>query len=56
MKRVALSQAVTVHPERNERRDSLDQRLTAFLGALHYLPIPVPNGMQSDSLVTAWLE
>jgi gamma-glutamyl-gamma-aminobutyrate hydrolase PuuD len=56
LKRVALSQAVTVHPERNERRDSLDQRLTAFLGALHYLPIPVPNGMQSDSLVTAWLE
>jgi gamma-glutamyl-gamma-aminobutyrate hydrolase PuuD len=49
LKRVALSQAVTVHPERNERRDTLDQRLTALLASLRYLPIPVPNGLQSAS-------
>jgi N5-(cytidine 5'-diphosphoramidyl)-L-glutamine hydrolase len=62
MKRVAMSQGVTVHPERNERLDSLDQRLTAFLWSLGYLPIPVPNGLQaaiSDSTtldpVSEWM-
>lgn len=56
MKRVAVSQAVTVDTQRNERRDCLDQRLTGFLSSLQYLPIPVPNGLQSDSVVTAWME
>lgn len=64
MKRVALSQAVTVHPERNERRDTLDQRLTAFLSSLGYLPVPVPNALQSGPVkdasapdpVAAWMD
>jgi N5-(cytidine 5'-diphosphoramidyl)-L-glutamine hydrolase len=49
MKRVALSQAVTLHPERSERRDTLDQRLTLFLSSIGYVPIPVPNGLTSAS-------
>ncbi len=56
MKRVAVSQAVSVDAQRNERRDCLDQRLTAFLSSPQYLPIPVPNGLQSESVVTAWME
>lgn len=64
MKRVALSQAVMVHTERNERRDTLDQRLIAFLSCLRYLPIPVPNALQSGSVeetsapdpVAAWMD
>jgi N5-(cytidine 5'-diphosphoramidyl)-L-glutamine hydrolase len=59
LKRVALSQAVMVLPERNERRDTLDQRLTALLSSLRYLPIPVPNVLQSGPLedtVAAWLD
>jgi gamma-glutamyl-gamma-aminobutyrate hydrolase PuuD len=62
MKRVAISQGVTVYPERNERRDTLDQRLSAFLSSLGYLPIPVPNGLlpaigESPALdpVSAWM-
>jgi anthranilate/para-aminobenzoate synthase component II len=34
-----------VHPDRNERRDTLDQRLSAFLSSVGYVPIPVPNGL-----------
>jgi N5-(cytidine 5'-diphosphoramidyl)-L-glutamine hydrolase len=56
LKRVALSQAVTVHPERQERRDTLDQRLTAFLTALRYLPMPVPNGLESEQILAAWMD
>jgi putative glutamine amidotransferase len=47
MKRIALSQAVVVHPERDERRDALDQRLCALLSSWGYLPLPVPNGLQA---------
>jgi gamma-glutamyl-gamma-aminobutyrate hydrolase PuuD len=45
VKLVAMSQGVMVHPDRNERRDTLDQRLSAFLSSVGYLPIPVPNGL-----------
>jgi N5-(cytidine 5'-diphosphoramidyl)-L-glutamine hydrolase len=63
VKRVAMSQGVTLQPTRNERRDTLDQRLSAFLWAVGYLPIPVPNGLISapnkDSSVSdpvsAWM-
>jgi putative glutamine amidotransferase len=59
-----MSQAVTIHPERNERRDTLDQRLTAFLSSAHYLAIPIPNGLLSQTNqpaaipdpVSAWLD
>jgi N5-(cytidine 5'-diphosphoramidyl)-L-glutamine hydrolase len=55
VKRVAMSQGVTVYPERNERRDTLDQRLSVLLSSAGYLPIPVPNrlisGATADSSV-----
>ena len=43
MKKVVVSQRVDVIPERGERRDALDQRLTAWLLAAGYLPVPMPN-------------
>jgi len=57
-----MSQGVTVYPDRNERRDTLDQRLSAFLSSVGYLPVPVPNGLvpaaHEHSLldpVSAWM-
>jgi N5-(cytidine 5'-diphosphoramidyl)-L-glutamine hydrolase len=62
VKRVAMSQGVTVYPDRNERRDTLDQRLSAFLSSVGYLPVPVPNGLVSAAdghsgldPVSAWM-
>jgi GMP synthase-like glutamine amidotransferase len=63
VKRVAVSQGVTVHSDRNERRDTLDQRLTALLSSIGYVPIPVPNGLVSAATgqasiadpVSAWM-
>ena len=43
---VGVSQRVDVYPDRNERRDALDQRLCAWLNMAGYLPVPVPNGLQ----------
>jgi putative glutamine amidotransferase len=43
MKLVAMSQGVTLYPDRNERQDTLDQRLSVLLSSAGYLPIPVPN-------------
>ena len=54
MKVVAVSQRVDVYPERNERRDALDQRLCAWLLVAGYMPIPVPNGLGLDGL-RIWL-
>lgn len=45
MKRVAVSQRVDDLPERNERRDALDQALCRWLLACGCLPLPVPNGL-----------
>lgn len=49
MKIVAVSQRVDVYPDRNERRDALDQRLNTFLLSAGYLPIPVPNGLYLET-------
>ena len=54
MKVVAVSQRVDVYPERNERRDALDQRLCAWLVVAGYVPVPVPNGLGLDGL-RLWL-
>jgi N5-(cytidine 5'-diphosphoramidyl)-L-glutamine hydrolase len=43
MSLVAVTQRVDVIPERNERRDALDQRWTALLSACELLPVLVPN-------------
>ena len=50
MKPVLVSQRVEVIPDRNERRDALDQQLAAFLAACGLLAVPVPN---QPSLVSA---
>ena len=61
---VAVSQRVDVYPERDETRDSLDQRLITFLWAAGLIPIPVPNvlydgmpdGQRDRRPLDAWLE
>ncbi|WP_447591933.1 gamma-glutamyl-gamma-aminobutyrate hydrolase family protein [Aquipseudomonas campi] len=63
MKLVAVSQRVDTIAEYGESRDALDQRLTAFLLAGGYLPVPVPNTLQSAveeggdpvTALSAWL-
>jgi gamma-glutamyl-gamma-aminobutyrate hydrolase PuuD len=42
-RRIGLTQRADTVPGRDERRDALDQRWAARLGAAGYLPIPVPN-------------
>ncbi len=45
MKIVAVSQRVDHHPDRNETRDALDQRLITFLAVAGFIPVPIPNGL-----------
>jgi len=45
---VAVSQRVDVHPDRNERRDALDQRLISLLLKVGCMPVPVPNGLHLE--------
>ncbi len=45
MKKVVLSQRVDFISDRNESRDSLDQRLIDLLLFADLLPIPVPNAL-----------
>lgn len=47
---VAVSQRVDVWPERGERRDALDQRLTAWLAAAGFTAVPIPNALLPDNL------
>ncbi len=54
MKVVAVSQRVDEEHERNEIRDALDHRLTAFLSKCGYAPIPVSNALGSS--LFEWLE
>ncbi len=49
MKIVAVSQRIDDYPERNERRDALDQKLSSFLITSGCIPIPAPNGLTKDS-------
>ena len=46
MKPVLVTQRVDIYPDRNERRDALDQRFAEFLLACGFLPIPVPNNCE----------
>jgi gamma-glutamyl-gamma-aminobutyrate hydrolase PuuD len=46
---VVVSQRVDVWPNRDERRDALDQRLMTFLLMTGLLPVPVPNGLFQPS-------
>lgn len=58
MKKVIVSQRVDIIPERGERRDALDQRLTDWLLAAGYLPVPMPNLFvaQRAEAQPSWLE
>jgi gamma-glutamyl-gamma-aminobutyrate hydrolase PuuD len=49
VKVVAVSQRVDTYPDRNERRDALDQRLCRWLTTGGYTAVPVPNPLHSLS-------
>lgn len=59
--KVAVSQRVDIHPDRDERRDALDQRLCQWLMASGCIPFPVPNairkpvGIENDNAWQNWL-
>ncbi len=57
MKPVAVSQRIDTVPGYGERRDALDQRLSAFLLAGGCLPVPVPNDLSTGDAraLDAWL-
>jgi len=50
---VAVSQRVDLLPDREERRDALDQRLCIWLIAAGFLPVPVPNRLTSAHAAAA---
>lgn len=63
MKIVAISQRVDILQDRNEVRDSLDQRLVEFISNSGYLAVPVPNNLEPNakgfhgiSPLDLWLE
>lgn len=45
MKIVAVSQRIDNYPDRNERRDALDQKMIAFVLKAGFFPVPVPNAL-----------
>jgi gamma-glutamyl-gamma-aminobutyrate hydrolase PuuD len=53
MTRVAVSQRIDVHIQRQESRDALDQRLMAFLVSCGLTPVPVPNSLGGE--LPGWL-
>jgi gamma-glutamyl-gamma-aminobutyrate hydrolase PuuD len=53
MKVVVVSQRVDRLSERNEIRDSLDQRLVNFVMICGYLPVPIPNIL--GGAISDWL-
>jgi putative glutamine amidotransferase len=46
---VAISQRIDAIKDRNEMRDSIDQRLVEFISYAGYLAVPVPNNLQPHS-------
>ena len=55
MKVVAVSQRIDFLPERNERRDALDQRLVDFIANCGALAVPVPNTLADANQLNTWL-
>lgn len=45
MKKILISQRVDLYPDRNEKRDALDQNLFKFLFQANLLPIALPNDL-----------
>lgn len=59
MKAAAVSQRIDAYPERNERRDALDQRLAVFLLEAGLATMPVPNGLSGadgPARLDDWIE
>jgi len=56
VKVIAVSQRVDSHPDRDENRDALDQRLATFIVTNVGLPVPVPNKLSSVSCLSPWLD
>ncbi|WP_395020420.1 gamma-glutamyl-gamma-aminobutyrate hydrolase family protein [Dongia sp.] len=52
-RRVAISQRVEFLKDRNERRDSLDQRWSPLLASCGLLPVPIPNAPDSTDALLA---
>lgn len=55
LRKILVTQRVSV-AEHNEIRDSLDQRLIEFVLATGGTPFPVPNGLDSESDIHAWVD
>lgn len=56
LKLVAVTQRVDVIPDRNERRDALDQRLVRWLSAAGFHTVLVPNVLGGEAEIGAWLD
>lgn len=58
MKLVIVSQRVDEIPLRGEKRDTLDQRLVAWLHSMNMLAVPVPNQfvIQDPEILNVWLK
>lgn len=54
--RIALTQRVEDLPDRDERRDALDQRWAGLCEALGAAPVPVPNSLADPGAVLADLD
>ncbi|MDC0307425.1 gamma-glutamyl-gamma-aminobutyrate hydrolase family protein [bacterium] len=48
MKIVAVSQRIDIYPDRNERRDALDQKMVSFVLEAGFYPMPVPNTLSPN--------
>lgn len=56
MKRIFFTQRVEIIADYGERRDCADQRISTFLRACGYLPIPVPNDAETARILWEELE
>jgi len=55
MRRIALTQRVETFYGGTERRDCLDQRWTALLQSLGFVPLPLPNTLRDPAQYLSWL-
>ena len=55
MKKILVTQRVVVLPERDERRDTLDQNMVKFLSLLKGIVLPVPNCLIATEQLDTWL-
>ena len=50
MKKIVVSQRIDFVSDRDETRDSIDQRLLNFIAKCDLLPIPIPNNTQLNDV------